>query len=130
MGEYHVSQASQKYQQGEGKERKTMEVEIIDGSYVPMVYAPFEIASRIRQESTSGYQRGLKVSGHPAFVDWKKKSERVNLSVLVSDRFLVTIKGRKVDEGTGEKWAKLLDVKQLEALADKAKPKDVTEPED
>jgi hypothetical protein len=90
-----------------------MKVSIVDGSYVPMVYAPFAMMSKFSKEGPDGYSKGLKIDGQPAFEEWKKKSRSSTVTILIEDRFLITLEGRKVDEKTARTWASEIPVKKL-----------------
>lgn len=130
MGEFRISTATQNYQKTEGKDRQTMKVSIVDGSYVPMVYAPFLMMSKFSREGTDGHSKGLKIGGHQAFEEWKKKPQRVTLTVLVKDRFLVTIEGRNVPANEARKWAKQLPLDKLSQWAKDEVTGDQVTPDD
>lgn len=121
MGEFRISTASQNYEKEieiEGKKmRQRMTVKIVDGSYLPMVYAPFLMMSQFSKESTSGHAKGIEVDGYPAFEEWKKSGRKITLSVLIEDRFLVTIEGRQVEVGTARDWLSHIDLKKLATMA-------------
>lgn len=118
MGEYQISTATQNYEKGEGKERQRMKVSIVDGGYVSMVYAPFLMMSKFSREGTDGHSKGLKVDGHPAFEEWKKNQKRVTLTILVRDRFLITLEGNGVDAEAGRDWAKFIPLNKLAKWAE------------
>jgi hypothetical protein len=74
--------------------------------------------SKFSREGTDGHSKGLKLGGQPAFEEWKKKQERLTLTVLIEDRFLVTLEGRQVQEDEARNW---IDDLPLEKLATWAK---------
>ncbi len=120
MGEYKITTVSQRYSRTVGDKTQSMSVTLIDGSYIPMVYAPFLMMSQFSREGTDGHSKGLKISGQPAFEEWKKAQESVNLNILVADRFLVTIKGDNVAAEEGRTWAGHMGLKELKELAQKS----------
>ena len=71
------------------EEQARLRIEITDGGYVPAIYAPFQMMSQFSQESTSGHHKGVTVAGHPGFEKWEKKRNATDLTLLVSDRYLV-----------------------------------------
>lgn len=131
MGEFKISNATQRYEKKTESGRSTMKVSIVDGSYVPMVYAPFTMMSKFSREGTDGHSKGLEVEGFPAFEEWKKKQESVTLSILVQDRFLVTIEGRSVPADEARTWASKIPLRKLGEWANKGVTgKDVSPPEE
>lgn len=116
MGEWKISNASRTYENGEGDARRRIKVEIVDGSYVPMVYAPFTMMTSFSHESTDGYTKGITIDGYPALEEWKKKSKDAKVVALVNDRFLVTIDGDNVEPEVVREWAGLVDLKKVAAL--------------
>jgi hypothetical protein len=117
MAEWKISNAKRSYTKGDGAERSTIKLELIDGSYVPMVYAPFTMMSKFSQESTEGYTKGIKIDGQPAMEEWKKKSKRAKIVVLIEDRFLLTVSGRNITPEIAREWAGLVGVGKVAALA-------------
>lgn len=117
MGQWKISEASRHYTKGEGQDQQKIDVTLVDGSYVPMVYAPFTAMANFAQESTEGYAKGMKIDGQPAFEEWKKKSKNAKLIVLVADRFLLTIEGSNVTPEVVRNWAGLIGTKKIAALA-------------
>lgn len=130
MGEFRISNASQRYERKNGDERSTMKVSIVDGSYVPMVYAPFAMMSKFSKEGTDGFSKGLKIDGQPAFEEWKKKQRSSTLTILVEDRFLITIEGRTVDEKATRQWASHLPLEKLSTWAKEGVTGDDVNPPD
>lgn len=120
MGEYKITTVSQSYSRTVGDKTQSMSVTLLDGSYIPMVYAPFLMMSQFSREGTDGHNKGLTISGQPAFEEWKKEQQSVNLSILVEDRFLVTLNGDNVAAEEGRTWAGHIKLNQLKELAQKA----------
>jgi hypothetical protein len=116
MGEWKISTASRTYEKGEGDDQQRMSVNIVDGGYVPMVYAPFTMLQSFSHESTEGHSKGITIDGQPAIEEWKKKSKDAKVTVLVNDRFLVTVDGDNVDTEAVRNWVGLIDVKKVAAL--------------
>ena len=114
MVQWKISNASRSYTKADGSRIK---VELVDGSYVPMVYAPFTAMVNFAQETTEGYTKGIKIDGQPAFEEWKKSGGRAKLNVLVADRFLLKIDGTKVTPELVREWAGKIDLEKLAALA-------------
>ncbi|MEL7020320.1 MAG: hypothetical protein AAGK47_01810 [Bacteroidota bacterium] len=50
----------------------------------------------IDNESEDGYERTTTIGGHPAFVAWKERQQRGQISVLVNQRLVVNLKSRNV----------------------------------
>lgn len=116
MGEWKISTASQSYVKGEGEERQRIKIDIVDGGFVPMVYAPFTMMQGFSRESTDGWSKGITIDGQPAIEEWQKKSKDAKVTTLVNDRFLVTIDGDNVDPDTVKNWVGIVDLKKVAAL--------------
>ncbi len=116
MAEWKVSNAERRYEKGEGDARQTIKVEIMDGGFVPMVYAPFTMMTAFSHESTEGHSKGITIDGQPAFEEWKKKSNDAKVVALVNDRFLVTVDGDNVDTETVREWMAKIDLKKVAAV--------------
>jgi hypothetical protein len=112
MGEYKVTNVNRSYTQGEQQVR----LEITDGGFAPMVYAPFHMMSQFATEGTDGYNRGIKVAGNPGFETWKKDGKNAELWTLVGDRFLVHLSGDQVEEPTLRDWIGHVDLAALAKL--------------
>jgi len=116
MAEWKISNAERRYEKGEGEARQSITIEIMDGGYVSMVYAPFTMMSMVSHESTEGHSKGITIDGQPAFEEWKKKANDAKVVALVNDRFLVTVDGDNVDPETVRNWVGLVDLKKVAAL--------------
>lgn len=119
---FQISTASQLFTQGQGAAQKSMKVTLVDGSYVPMVYAPFALMSKFSRESTEGHSKGLKIDNQPAFEEWKAKGGKLKLTLLVEDRFLVTFEGKNVGPDEARKWTSYVDLKKLIEWGEKQTP--------
>ncbi len=115
MGQFKISQAERRY--AEGKSGVT--VQIIDGAYTsfPMVSMVL-MAQNVSREGMDGYERGTKVDGHLAFEKWKSERQRGELTVVVIDRCVGSIRTKEVEEKTARKIFSALDIDALQTLAD------------
>ena len=122
MGEWKITVVSNRYQRGGGEADpppplQSVEVEITDGGFAPMVYAPFKMMSQFSNESTEGYQKGVTVDGgHPGFETWQKASKSSELTVLLANRFLVQLKGDQVEAATLREWLGTMKLGELASL--------------
>jgi len=111
-GQWQYSQASVNFSGGEGE---SAEVGIFDYAHISMLYLPFQMALKMKvsQESTRGYSRSGDVDGFPALEEWNKDDRRSEVTVLVGDRFVVTAKMRRGEEGAAREIVKKVDLKGL-----------------
>lgn len=116
MAEWKISNAERRYEKGEGDAHQSIKIEIMDGGFVPMVYAPFTMMSMVSHESTEGHSKGITIDGQPAIEEFKKKSNDSKVIALVNDRFLVTVDGDNVDPETIRNWVGIIDLKKVAAL--------------
>ena len=78
MGNFQISQASRRYEnEAEGK---TIDVDISDWAFNRAVYAPFFLASNFSQETTEGYNKGIKLGEDPGREEfhYERKTGREN----------------------------------------------------
>lgn len=113
MGEYTYSKASVRFR---GEDRMMADVDIFDYAYIPMLYSSFRMMWRMKyaKESSRGYERTTEISGFPAIEKWKESNETGEITVLVGDRFIVTVKTSWIGE---DATRELLDMIDLKALA-------------
>ncbi len=92
---FSLSQAEGKYKEGDA----SMTINIVDtggvGGMAMMGMAAWAMAE-IDKETTTGYERTTKIDGNKAYEKYDSKRENGELNVLVADRFVVSVKGRKV----------------------------------
>jgi hypothetical protein len=111
-----IAQAKASY---EGDGGKQLNIKIIDtgGAVSPIAIAAFGLAMvEIDREDDNGYERTSKVNGFKAFEKWHNKTERGEYKVLVVDRFIVEIEGKKITMETLKSTAAGLDLGKLAAL--------------
>ena len=52
----------------------------------------------VDKETRNGYERTTEIEGHPALEKYDKRREKGETSILVNDRFIISIKGEGVSE--------------------------------
>ena len=52
----------------------------------------------VDKETRNGYERTTEIDGHPALEKYDEHRERGETSILVNDRFIISVKGRGVSE--------------------------------
>ena len=113
MGEWKFSEVERDYTMGE----KRMEVKILDWAFRRELYAPFFLMASFSQESTEGYNKGIKINDDPGREEYKHESKNGDLSVLVGKRFLVSVKGNGIEAAELRQWWDKIDTKGLRAKA-------------
>lgn len=114
MGQFKLSQASRNYAKGE----QSIEIEIIDGSYIPMAYASFKVMEGFEVDSSEELIKRITVAGFPGIEHIQFEEEEASLMILVAERFLVNIKGEKFTETAELKdIANKMDLNKLASLA-------------
>ena len=113
MGDMKFSEAERDYTMGE----KRMEVKITDWAFRQALYAPFFLMASFSQESTEGYNKGIKINDDPGREEYKNDSKNGDLSVLVGKRFLVSVKGNGIEAAELRQWWDRIDTKGLRAKA-------------
>ncbi|MEM6614449.1 MAG: hypothetical protein AAF652_19820 [Cyanobacteria bacterium P01_C01_bin.72] len=109
---YSISQVSQAYVNGD----KKMEVSIFDWAFNSALYTPFLLSTEFSQESTAGYNKGIKINDIPGREEFDYSRQAGSLNLLVNSRFLVQIDGDNIDEQELREWWKLVDYQSLNKI--------------
>ncbi len=92
---FSLSQARGKYKDGDA----SMEIEVVDtggvGGMAMMGMAAWAM-SEVDKETSTGYEKTTRVDGYKAYEQYDNKRQNGEVNVLVADRFIVSVKGRKV----------------------------------
>jgi outer membrane murein-binding lipoprotein Lpp len=113
MGEWSFTEVNRDYTQGD----KRMEVKILDWAFRKELYATFFIAAAFSQESTEGYNKGIKIGDEPGREEYKNESKNGTLSMLVGKRFFVTIEGSNIEAAELRQWWDRIDAAGLRSKA-------------
>lgn len=92
-----ISQAEAEY---EGRGDRRLTVKIIDYGSVKGLVGKATLAwmsAEIDRKSDTGYERTTKYRGYQAFEKYSKPEKEGSLSLIVEERFLVTVDGEDVD---------------------------------
>jgi hypothetical protein len=112
MGDFSMSTASREYT----SEGKRMEIEIADWAYHQALYAPFIMGARFSQESTEGYNKGIKIGEHAGRDEYRFSDKSGQRSVLYNRRYFVSVKGQGVEPAAFDEWWGLVKTSELPAV--------------
>jgi hypothetical protein len=113
IGDFKISSAERRYR---AKDERTLTVKIIDHAHHSQFYAPFFMATQIKNQSTEGYQKGVTIDGNPGVEKYQKAGKSGDLTILVAKRFLIEIRTTNAPpEFLREVYGKI-DAKKLAAL--------------
>ena len=115
FGGYSISQVKQKYSQQD----RTMTVSIFDWAFNSALYTPFLLSTEFSQESTEGYNKGIKIDDIPGRETYDYNSKNGSLNLLINRRFLVQIDGNNIEEQELRGWWSRLDRDSLAKNYDK-----------
>ena len=89
------SQAEVAYSKGDAR----VEVKIVDTAMSQLLTMPYQmfLMANYSRESTNGYEKAVKVGGHPGWEKWDSEAKSAELGVIVGQRFLVTANGNGVE---------------------------------
>ncbi|NOR11912.1 MAG: hypothetical protein GQ545_01530 [Candidatus Aminicenantes bacterium] len=114
MANFKMSQASRDYSSGD----KDLEIEIIDGGYVPMVYQGFLMAMNYEIDSSDEYVKKITIKDYPGIEKYTYDDEDAEVILLVEDRFLIRFKCDNVPDTEELKTiAESFDLDGIAALA-------------
>ena len=114
MAGFKTSQAERSYTADE----RDLAITIIDGGYVPMVYAGMKMAMSFEMDNAEEYVKKITVKGFPGVERYEYEPKSAEVMILVVDRFLVQLEGENFENTTELKEiAKLLDLEGIANLA-------------
>ena len=113
LGNYGISQISQTYTQRE----KEITVSIFDWAFNSALYAPFLLTTEFSQESTEGYNKGVKIGDILGRQQYTYDSKKGSLNLLVNNRFFVRINGKNIEEIELREWWQLIDSQSLTKIS-------------
>jgi len=117
MGSVKISQAERSYV----SEEKELQIEIIDGANVSMVYQGFKMAMNFELDNSEEYLKKVKIKGFPGIEQYNYEDQEAKVIVLINDRFLMTFDGEKYPKDASEltKVAEMFDLNGMADLANK-----------
>lgn len=113
---FKISTVEATYQEDES----AFEVKIVDvagvGKLVKSMakWSDFEVD----KETRNGYERTTEIDGHPALEKYNERREEGETSILVENRFIITIKGEGVSERQMRRAVDDINIRKLTRLAD------------
>ncbi|MBE9047777.1 hypothetical protein IQ255_25840 [Pleurocapsales cyanobacterium LEGE 10410] len=105
FGDYRVSQVKQTYI----NDNKKITISIFDWAFNSALYTPFLLTTEFSQESTEGYNRGIKIGDIPGREEYTYAEQDGSLNLLVNSRFLVQIEGSNIENAELRDWWELID---------------------
>jgi hypothetical protein len=113
MGEWSYSHSKSYYNSEDGS--KNAAVDIIDYAYISALYIPYQTLFNMKyqRESSSGYERSVKINDYPAFENWNSTDKSNELNVLVGKRFIVHVETDGMPEGSAKKIAESMNLSSL-----------------
>lgn len=109
------SQTEARYTNGDQR----IEVKVVDSGFHQILLAPWGmfLAAGYEKETESGYEKALKIGDNPGFEKWNADRKNGELNIVVAQRFLVSIEGRRVaDASVLHDFAGSMDMGKLAAL--------------
>ena len=113
FGSYSISQVSQTYVRDE----KEINITIFDWAFNSALYTPFLLTTEFSQESTEGYNKGVKIDDIPGREEYSYQSKKGSLNLLVNSRFLVEIDGTAIEEDELREWWQKIDRQSLTKIS-------------
>lgn len=110
---YKISQASQTYTKGD----RSIKLSIVDWAYNTGLYTSFLLSADFSQESTRGYNKGIKIGDIPGREEYDSVSKDGSLSLLAEQRFFTQIEGKNIKSEELQEWWRKMDQKRMGKLA-------------
>lgn len=73
---------------------------------------------QIDKEDSDGYEKTLEFEGHPAFETYRRSGERGELKLIVAERFMVEVDGRRAKMDAVREAARAVDLAGLVKMKD------------
>lgn len=112
---YSISQVNQAYTNGD----KKIKVSIFDWAFNSALYTPFILTTEFSQESTDGYNKGIKIGDFPGREEYTYATKEGSLNLLVNSRFLVQINGNNIEDIELREWWQRMDDQSLSKISNK-----------
>lgn len=108
---FNMATASAEYRDG----TQELEATIVDFAGVASALMGMADWSNVEidREDENGYERTTNIEGYKAFEKYNSRARSGELSVLVGGRFIVSLKGRDIDEKAFRKAVEALNLKKL-----------------
>lgn len=113
VGEHKITRASANYEKNADGKRQTVNLEILDGSYIPSVYAPFAVMAHSRGAMLDAHKMEIEVDGYHGLQQWEPQSGKVTVFLLVARRFVITLKGTHIPPATVKQYIHAINLKKL-----------------
>lgn len=118
MGEVVISMAKAEYakENDESENRPEISMEVMDYGATQGMTEAFAAWGTIEidKDSDDGYERTVKVAGHPGFESYKNEDKRGELQLFVAGRFLVHV---RIENLPAEQLKKTAETYPLDKLA-------------
>lgn len=101
------------------REGRSIELKVTDSAFHQMLMLPYAMiaSGAFERETTEGYEKSVKVGGHPGMEKWNAADRHGELTLIVAKRFLVSADGRGLDSaGDLQTLVAKLDLGRLEKL--------------
>src|SRR5688572_30582146 len=120
LGEMTVSQARGTYTRGKDDDENAprIEVEVVDYAGVKDMANGIAMAwtmAEIDREGDDGYEKTIKIKGHPGMETWQKEGKHGQIQLLVGKRYILNVSTNNVPE---EQFKKIAESLALEKLAE------------
>lgn len=92
----NFSRAEVQYTKGDA----SIEVSIVDSALNQLLVAPYAmfLTTGYEKETERGYEKSTKIGGYPGWEKWNTEGKDGELNAIVSQRFIVQVQGRNVDD--------------------------------
>lgn len=107
-----VSQAHAKYSDDD----RRADVSVVDGGSVGIasILGATWTTIEVDRETDNGYERTVEIDGFKAYEKWDERREKLEISWLYDDRYLITVEAYGVKERDGRRILNKLDVDELD----------------
>ncbi len=110
-----MSRAEAEYTKGDS----SISLEIVDSSFNQIMLAPMSmmLMSTYSERTSTGYKKAAPIGGSPGYESWDSEPKEGEVTVVVGNRFIVTAKGRNVDNiDVVRSLVQAIDLAKLAAL--------------
>jgi hypothetical protein len=119
MGEYNVTIARGQYTQKDtGDEAPSASIDVQDYGAMPEVLEGLAYWTQVEidREGDDGYQRTIKLNGHPAMEQYRTQGRDGEVQVLVAGRFFMSFSAHNVSQEQFEQIVKALPTEEFAKL--------------
>lgn len=122
---FTISEATATYEGAAGEDGTpslALKVQDLGGAQMALMMGLAWTLAEVDRETSTGFERTVRLDGHPAYEEFDSATRTGKVQVLVADRFLVEAQGRLVEIDALRQAVRSVDLAALARMRDEGRP--------